>query len=106
MLAYWRRRQAMRALVVPAVVLAWLCVPKAAAAQDADGYVMEYEDIGGVIVYPDTTQPAQPQPGMYQQEPMYADDSGGPYYYFGPHPDGQGGWDGTEGAHTHDVPPF
>jgi len=94
----------MRALAVLFVTVAAL----SAQAQES-GYIMEYEDIGGVVVYEDTSAAAAQQAAgagaqVYQEDEGVADD--GQYTYFGPHPDGQGGFDATEGAHTHDYAPF
>jgi hypothetical protein len=101
----------MRALVFPVTLLLVAAAATAAAQERESGYIDDYEDIGGVIVYPDTSaaqQPGDPGQGELQAEPdgAYAAEAGGPSYYFGPHPDGQGGWDPTEGPHAHDAPPF
>jgi len=83
----------------------------AAWAQDrTSGPIGDFEDFGEVIVYD-----AAPVQGAVQAPPgaevpevspdqYYADD--GQYLFYGAHPDGEGGWDTTEGPHTHDYAPF
>jgi hypothetical protein len=68
--------------------------------------VYDFGEVGGVIVYDNTPMGYAQQPGgrgVVQQNDY---DQAGEYWFYGPHPDGQGGWDPTEGAHSHDYPPF
>jgi len=94
----------MRALLCGFVLL--MANAPAWAQDRTSGPIGDVDDFGGVVVY--DTAPLQAPPGaeVPYAEPQagYADD--GQYWYYGAHPDGAGGWDPTEGAHTHDYPPF
>src|SRR5262249_23814983 len=72
------------------------------------GPIGDMDDFGGVVVYDAAPIPAQAPPGAEipyaEPEPTYADD--GQFWYYGAHPDGEGGWDATEGGHTHEYAPF
>jgi len=84
--------------------------PAAAWAQSDDEStpVYDFSDGGGVVVL-DPGAGAPAPPGARGQLTVIQNNGGpdqGAYWYYGPHPDGAGGWDPTEGAHTHDYPPF
>lgn len=92
-------------------VLAILCAAPAVLAQEG-GEIGDPDDVGSVIIIEDHSldnaagAQGQGQGQGYADDQGLTADDGGAYWYYGAHPDGDGGWDATEGAHQHDYPPF
>jgi hypothetical protein len=81
-----------------------LCAATTVFAQES-GEIGDLDDVGSVIIIEDHSMD-NAAAGQGQDQQAYVDDSGGAYWYYGAHPDGYGGWDGTEGPHQHDYAPF
>src|SRR5262249_54792372 len=93
---------------LPFCFVALLGTASAWAQDRVSGPVGDLDDFGGVVVYDSAPGQVQAPPGAEapyaEPEPTYADD--GQFWFYGPHPDGEGGWDPTEGAHEHEYAPF
>ena len=91
----------MRAVLLPM----WLICTTASVAmaqEDDTTPVYDFGDVGGVVVYDTGAAPARGRTTV-QSDYGAAD---GEYWFYGPHPDGQGAWCAAEGAHSHEYPPF
>jgi hypothetical protein len=88
------------------VLLGTLGAASAARAQES-GEIGDVDDVGSIIIIEDHSMDSANTAGGYAADQQAsADDGSGAYWYYGAHPDGEGGWDATEGAHQHDYPPF
>ena len=87
----------------------WLICTTATAAmaqEDDTTPVYDFGESGGVVVYDSGYTQQQQNNGrltVVQNDYGAAD---GQYWFYGPHPDGAGGWCSDPAAHSHEYPPF